>query len=85
MGASESRQVPLPDIGQGLAVQKHLSCGWPIQSRQDIQQGGFAGAGLTHDGYILPRLHGEIHVLQRLHLAAAEAAGVDLLQVLYFQ
>ena len=85
MGAAESRQVPFPDIGQGLTVQKHLSGGGPVQRRQDIQQGGLAGAGLAHDGHILPRLHREIHVLQRLHLTAAEAAGVDLLQVLYFQ
>ena len=63
MRAAEGRQVPFPDVGQGLAVQKHLSGSGAVQSRQNIQQGGLAGAGLAHDGHILPRLHGEIHVL----------------------
>ena len=62
VGPAEGRQIPLPDVREGLAVQKHLPGGGPVQGRQDVQKGGLAGAGLAHDGHVLPRLHGKIHV-----------------------
>ena len=64
---------------------KHLPAGGAVQGRQNVQQGGLAGAGLPHDGHIFSRLHGEVHIGQGLNLIAAEAGGVDLLQMLYFQ
>ena len=76
---AEGRHLRLPDFTQLLAVQLHQAPGGLIQRRQDIQKGGLAGARLSHDGHILPFLHMEGDIFQRLHLGAAKAGGVDLL------
>ena len=79
----ESGEIPLPDGPQGVSVQQHLAVRGPVQGRQNVEKGSLAGAGLAHDGHILPGLHAEIHVAESLDLGPAEAGGVDLFQVLH--
>ena len=81
----EGSHVLFLDGAQVLPFQQHRAGGGLIQGCQDIQQRGLAGAGLAHDGGILSLLHGKIHIPQRLHPVAAEAGGVDFLQVFHCQ
>ena len=81
----EGRQLRLPDVGQVAAVEFHLAPGGLVQGGQNVQEGGFAGAGLTHDGHEFALLYGKADAFQSLDLAAAQPGGVDLLQAVDFQ
>ena len=71
--------------GNVISFQQHLAGGGSVQGGQDVQKGGFAGAGLAHDGDEFALLHGEGNGPQRLHLLPAEAGGVDLAQLVNLQ
>ena len=77
----EVGNVLFPDFGNVLIFQQHRAGGGLIQRRQNIQQGGFAGAGLAHDSHVLPLLQVEIHIPQGLHAVAPKAGGVYLFQM----
>ena len=82
---AEGGNVLLPDGHDILSIQQYLAAGGFIQSRQNIQQGGLAGAGLAHDGHILPGLHRKVHLRQSMDLLAAKAGGVGLFQIIHLQ
>ena len=82
---AEGGQLLFPEADQIPPAQQDGAVGGLIQSGQDVQQGGLAGAGLAHNGHVLSLLHGEGHVGQGLHLVAAEAGGVDFLHMIDFQ
>ena len=81
MVPAEGGELPLPDGDYILSVQQHLPAGGLVQSGQDVEQGGLAGAGLPHDGHVFPGLHREVDIDQGMDLLAPEAGGVDLLEV----
>ena len=82
---AERGGVRLLHGGQIAPVQPHRPGGGGIQRRQYVQQRGLAAAGLAHDGHIFALLHRELHVMQGLHAAAAEAGGIHLAQTADFQ
>ena len=65
------------DAGQGPILQTDRAGGGLVQSGENVQQGGLAGAGLAHNGYIFSLLHGEADVPQGFHALTAEAGGVS--------
>ena len=85
MVTAEGGGIRLLHGGQVTSVQTHRAGGRGIQRRQNVQQRGLAGAGFAHDGHIFALLHRELHVVQGLHAAAAEAGGIHLAQTADFQ
>ncbi len=60
-------------------VEEDLTGGGLIQGGQNVEQGGFARAGLAHNGHKFPLFHREVHVMQGLHLGPAQAVGIGFL------
>ena len=85
MVPAEGGDVLLPDGHDIFPIQQHLAAGGLIQCRQDVQQSGLAGAGLTHDSHIFPGLYGKIHLGQGMDLLTAKAGGISLFQIIYLQ
>lgn len=83
--AAEGRDLPLGDGAQRPAVEHDLATGGLIERGEDVKQRGLTAAALAHDGDVLALLDREIHIAERLHLRAAEACGVNLLNVTNFQ
>ena len=83
--AAERADLALGDGREAAAVQQHLARGRAVERREDVEKRGLAGAGLAHDGDVFALLDGERDVRERLHLAAAEAGGIDLFEVVDFQ
>ena len=83
--AAEGGHLALAHGGHVPPGEQHLAAGGRIESGEDVEQGGLAGAGLAHDGDELALVHGEIDVAQRLDAVAAQARGVDLFEVLDFE
>ena len=81
----EGGQAALGDGGEVFAVQKDLAGGGPVQRCQDVQQGGFAGAGFTHHRHKFPGLQVEGDIGEGLDLVAAKAGGVNFFEIVYFQ
>jgi hypothetical protein len=53
--------------GQGVESQVgavYVTCGSPIKSAQDVQQGTFPGAGLAHNGKHFSSLHLKRQILK---------------------
>ena len=83
--AAKRRDLPLGDGAQRPAVEHDLATGGLIERGKNVKQRGFAAAALAHDGDVLALLDREIHVRERLHLRAAEAGGVNFLNMTNFQ
>ena len=81
----EGGQTALGDGGEILAVQKDLAGGGPVQGRQNVEKRRLSGAGFPHNGHKLPGFQVKGDVGEGLHLIAAEAGGVNFLQIVYFQ
>ena len=81
---AEGSDLAFLNLREILSVQQHGAGGGLVQGGEDVQQRGFSGSALAHDGDVLAFLDGEIHVLQRFHGLAAKAGFVDLFQVFDF-
>ena len=54
-------------LAQVASVHQHAARAQPVQSGQQVQQGGFAGAGWPQQGGKFSAPDGEAHVLDRVH------------------
>ena len=83
--AAKRRDLPLRDRAQRPAVEHDLAAGGFVECGKNVEQRGLTAAALAHDGDVLALLDREIHIAERLHLRAAEACGVNFLNVTNFQ
>ena len=70
---------------QGFPVQIDIPFRGTVQSCHNINQRRFSGTALSHNRYILPFLHREIHAGQCLHLISSETGSVYFFQISHFQ
>ena len=75
---AENRQCFILQRKNILAVYHDAAGSGPVQTAQHMQQGGFPGAGGSHNGHKLPLLHAQIHPIQGFHLGIPGA-------VIFFQ
>ena len=61
------------DVAHVLAVDAHGAVGHVVEARQQVEDGGFAGARGADEGDGFAGLDGEAHVLERGRFAVSEA------------
>jgi len=69
-------QLPVPVAGCIFTIKEVAAFARVIEASEDVEQGGFAGAGGAHDGDEFTTLHGEIDIVKRVDLK--DAVLIDL-------
>ncbi len=74
--------VPGVRVVKGLAVHEHVAGGGTFEAAEDVEQGGFTGAGSTAEKDFFSGIHFEVHAAQHVEVMAAQlVAPMDILGV----
>jgi hypothetical protein len=60
-----------------FATQIIFSRGRTIQAAEDVEHGGFAGAGSPHDGHVGTLFDGQVHTIEGVDIDIAHSVGLD--------
>ena len=74
--------VPGVRVVKGLAVDEDVAGGGTFEAAEDVEQGGFTGAGSTAEKDFFSGIHFEVHAAQYVEVMAAHlVAPMDILGV----
>jgi hypothetical protein len=69
-------------VVEGFAVDEDVAGGGTFEAAEDVEQGGFAGAGSTAEKDFFSGIHFEVHAAQYVEVMAAQlVAPMDILGV----
>ncbi len=77
MVAAPGRQLAAAEAVDALALDLDLAAGGAVETADEVEQGGLAGTGGTHEGNEVAALDLQVDAVQDLHLLRAALIGLD--------